>query len=480
MPLSSDFNAPAYLDDPDRVETPQWRGGSVLVVDDEPGMRNFLRRALHRHCALVEATDSAETAEQLRLRCHFDVMILDIRLPGRSGLAWLEELRTEGHRVDVIFITAYADMDTAVAALRLGAADFIIKPFRMEQIVAAVKRCLAQHQLQRENYVLRRPIEQLYTMDGMVGQTPAMHEVCRVIRRVAPTPSTILIEGESGTGKELAARAIHRMSGRAGPFVPVNCSAVAPELLESEFFGHTRGAFTGAQQAREGLFTYANGGTLFLDEISEMPPSMQAKLLRVLEERAIRPVGAERQVPVDVRIVVATNRSLAEMVRAGTFREDLYYRLNVLTIRMPPLRERMEDLPALVRFFTDALAAELGVPPLRFTDEQIESLRAYHWPGNVRELRNVIERALLLGALPADHLGQGADAGKDWHVRTGDDWGYPLGWTLEDVKKHHILRVLNTVDGNKSEAARRLAVSRKTLERKLARWAGGMPDDEER
>ncbi len=478
MSLASGFNPSARVDLPGDTEDLRWGGGSVLVVDDEPGMRNFLQRALARHCALVEVTDSADNAEQLRLRCHFDVMIVDIRLPGRSGVEWLQDLRADGNRTDVVFITAYADLETAVAALRVGAADFILKPFRMEQIVASVKRCMAQRQLARENYVLRRQIDQLYTLEGMVGQTQVMHDLCRLIKRVAPTPSTLLIEGESGTGKELAARSIHRLSGRQGPFVPVNCGAIAPDLLESEFFGHTRGAFTGAQQSREGLFTYANGGTLFLDEISEMPLAMQAKLLRVLEEHAIRPVGAERQVPVDVRIVAATNRALPELVRTGAFREDLYYRLNVLTIRMPSLRERSEDIPTLVQFFADSLAAELGMPPVLFTDEQIAWLRSYHWPGNVRELRNVVERALLLGGMPPDCWEHGSCVLTP-PPSNQQEPGYPLGWTLEEVKKHHIMRVLETVEGNKSEAARRLAVSRKTLERKLALWARGMVDDEE-
>lgn len=478
MSLVSGFNPSIRADPSNDTEGLHWDGGSVLIVDDEPGMRNFLQRALTRYCALVEAADSADTAERLRMRCHFDVMIVDIRLPGRSGVEWLQDLRADGNRTDVVFITAYADLETAVAALRVGAADFILKPFRMEQIVASVKRCLAQRQLTRENHVLRRQIDQLYTLEGMVGQTQVMHDLCHLIKRVAPTPSTILIEGESGTGKELAARSIHRLSGRQGPFVPVNCGAIAPDLLESEFFGHTRGAFTGAQQSREGLFTYANGGTLFLDEISEMSLAMQAKLLRTLEERAIRPVGAERQVPVNVRIVAATNRTLSELVRAGAFREDLYYRLNVLTIRMPPLRERSEDIPTLVRFFTDSLATALGVPPVRFTDEQLAWLRSYHWPGNVRELRNVVERALLLGGMPPDCL-ERASRMPTPPPSNQQDPGYSLGWTLEEVKKHHIMRVLDTVDGNKSEAARRLAVSRKTLERKLAVWGRGVVDEED-
>ena len=266
---------------------------SILVVDDEPGMRNFLERALVKEGAHVEVADSVESAEAVRERCHFDLIIMDIRLPGKNGVEWVESLRSQGCCTDVIFMTAFAELNTAIQALRTGAVDFLLKPFRLEQMVASVRRCLERQQLTRENFLLRRQVDQIYVMDGMIGHSPAIHEVCSIIQRVAPTPSTILIEGESGTGKELAARSIHKMSGRLGPFAPINCGSISPELLESELFGHIKGAFTGAHKSRQGLFSYANGGTLFLDEIGEMPLAMQAKLLRVLEERAIRPVGAE-------------------------------------------------------------------------------------------------------------------------------------------------------------------------------------------
>lgn len=454
------------------------RPASILVVDDEPGIRDFLQRALSRRYGLVDVADSAETAEELCKRCHFDLLIVDIRLPGRSGLAWVQEFCQDGSTMDVIFITAFADIDATISALRAGAVDFMLKPFRLEQILTAVDRCFERRRLARENTALRRQVnsfvDQLYGTSGVVGRGQSMRDVNEVIKRVAPTPTSVLIEGETGTGKELTARAIHKFSGLKGPFVPVNCVAIAPDLFESELFGHTKGAFTGAHQSREGLFSFAAGGILFLDEISEMPIGLQAKLLRVLESRKIRPVGSDRELPVDVRIVTATNRSLIEQVKVGRFREDLFYRLNVVTIRMPPLRERLEDISELLDFLNTTLAQELGVPPISFSDEDIARLRAYRWPGNVRELRNLVERALLLGRLPWDALPTEnalPEASDTSHERGSV---FPTDWTLEQVEQNHMLRVLETAGGNKSEAARRLGVSRKTLERKLRAYADGL------
>ncbi len=446
---------------------------AILAVDDEPGMRNFLLRTLSRRYALVEVVDSAEAAEALRQRCHFDLFIVDIRLPGLSGVEWLQELREQGVRAAVIFMTAYADLETAIAALRAGADDFMLKPFRTEQLVAAVGRCLERRQMQRENFLLRRQVDRLHPVDGIVGQSPAMREVFRVVQRVAPTASTVLIEGETGTGKELVASAIHKLSGRRGELVAVNCGSISPELLESELFGHTRGAFTGAIASRDGLFLYAQGGTIFLDEIGEMPLPMQAKLLRALEEKVVRPVGSDREVPVDARVLAATNQPLARRVAEGRFREDLYYRLNVLSISVPPLRERLEDVPLLAGYFCETLARSLGTGPVVLDHRDMMQLQRYGWPGNVRELRNVIERSLLLGQLPSDCCA-GAQNMSHAAIQLPDQ-GLPLDWTLERVERHHALQVLQACSGNKSAAARRLGVSRKTLERKVAAWlqAGG-------
>ena len=442
---------------------------SALIVDDEPGMRNFLQRALRRRFALVEVAEDTETAEALRQRYHFDLLITDIRLPGKSGVEWVQELRDQGSTAAVIFMTAHADLDTAISALRAGAADFIMKPFRAEQMVAAVERCLENRSMVRENFLLRREVAMMFDTHGMIGECQAITNICDVIKRVAPMPTTVLIEGESGTGKELAARAMHRYSGRSGSFVPINCSAVSGELLESELFGHIKGAFTGAHQAREGLFTYADGGTLFLDEIGEMPLGMQAKLLRVLEERTIRPVGANKEVPVDVRIIAATNRDLEAEVAANRFRQDLYYRLNVLAIRMPALSERMEDIPILAEYFLGKLAAELGIATPQYSPEEIACLRNYHWPGNVRELKNVIERCLLLGKSPSQCIAAESAPVAVAHQISDDP-------SLEVVEKLHILRILDEAGGNKSEASRRLGISRKTLERKLQAWKAADKD----
>ena len=437
---------------------------SVLIVDDEAGIRSFLQKGLASRFGLIEVAEDVETANELRKRCHFDLIIADIRLPGRSGVEWVTELREQGSITEVIFITAYADIETAISALRAGAADFIMKPFRMEQMHASVERCMEKQKFQRENYVLRREVNTHYDSSGMVGDCDSIKNVCHVIKRVAPMSSTVLITGETGTGKELAGRAMHKWSRRSGSFVPINCGAMSAELLESELFGHTRGAFTGAHQSREGLFMYANGGTLFLDEIGEMPLSMQTNLLRVMEQQSIRPVGSNKEYPVDVRVVAATNRDLYEEVKKGNFREDLYYRLDVLSIRMPSLKERLEDLPALVNHFLNMLAGEMGVAKHEIDDNELSLLESYSWPGNIRELKNVIERSLLLNRKPSECMAYVAASVQD-AVEADDSCQ-----KLDEIEKRHIMKVLADADGNKSSAARVLGISRKTLDRKTKIW----------
>ena len=442
------------------VQEAAWKQYSVLVVDDEPGMVSFLQRALTARCGSVDTAGSVEDAAPLLKRRLYDLIVLDIALPGRSGIDWLHDLRDEGFAGDVVLMTAYADLDTAIDALRAGAADFLLKPFSLAQVLNALQRCFERSRLVRENFVLRREVnERAAVVEGVVGESAAMRALCDRLRRIAPTPATVLLTGESGTGKEVAARALHGMSSRAGgPFVPLNCAAIAPELIESELFGHVRGAYTGAQQSREGLFYYARGGTLFLDEVSELPLSAQAKLLRVLEERRIRPVGSEQEIPVDVRVVAATNRDLRAEVAAHRFRQDLYYRLQVVELNLPPLRERVEDIPALLEHFIGLLAPYLGVPRLAPDARALARMSAYDWPGNVRELKNLVERSLILGWFD---LGPEPDSAA----------GVPAGeGSLEAVEKRHILSVLAGCDGNKSEAARRLGISRKTLDRKCQAW----------
>ncbi len=449
---------------------PSQRLRSVLIVDDEAGVVNLLRQGLKPDFSLLETVDNAAAADSLLARCHFDLIIVDVGLPGRSGVDWIAERREQGCTTPVIFLAADAEFDSAVGALRAGASDFILKPFRLDQVQAAVENCMERRRIQRDNFVLHRQLDQIHDRGGIIGSCDTIRGLCEVIKRIAPMPSTVLIHGESGTGKELAARAIHLNSGRPGSFVPVNCASISAELLESELFGHVKGAFTGAIKAREGLFSYAEGGTLFLDEIGEMPLAMQTRLLRVLEDHRIRPVGSNKETAVDVRIVAATNRDLKEGVESGNFREDLYYRLNVLSIRMPSLRERLQDIPELVRHFTTTLAVELGAPVPQVTESELERLRRYDWPGNVRELRNVIERCMLLNNQPSQCL-----SGLGAHREPVDEPQDPSAddLSLEAIERRHILHVLELEGGNKSAAARRLEVSRKTLERKCQAWGVG-------
>ena len=442
-----------------------WPFWSILVVDDEQGMRNFLVKTLLPRCQNVMEAASAEEGAQLLSDHHFDLIILDISLPGKSGVEWLKELREQGYSGEVILITAFADLDTAIEALRAGASDFILKPFRVPQILNAVKHCHERSRLARENYLLKRNLPADAGRGGLVGRSTAMQQLSGSLRRVAAVNSTVLLQGESGTGKELVARALHELSARSpGPFVPVNCASLPPELIESELFGHAKDAFTGASQAREGLFYYAQGGTLFLDEVAELPLPLQANLLRALEDLKIRPVGSQKLVPVNVRIVAATNRSLAGEVAAGRFRKDLYYRLQVVELTLPPLREHKEDIPDLVAHFMDELAPSLGVEPLAISEVEMAYLMQYDWPGNVRELRNLVERSLILGTLNVSAL----------YVQTSGRAAAPdtpLATDLQTLEKAHILSVLDSVQGDKTRAAQLLGISRRTLERRVAEWA---------
>ncbi|AXY01071.1 sigma-54-dependent Fis family transcriptional regulator [Vibrio alfacsensis] len=463
----------------------QYNAFSVLVVDDELGMQAILKKALGKLFSQVDTAGSIEEAEVLRCARHYDLILLDINLPGRSGIEWEEAFEDDDKRADVIFMTGYADLEIAIRALQLGASDFILKPFNLEQMLKAVSRCMDRRLNERMQYVMKRDYQR-YNNSEIIGSSDKTHELKQLITQFAPSRASVLVEGESGTGKELVARGIHQASGRSGPFVPLNCGAIAPELLESELFGHTSGAFTGAKKSREGLFRVANGGTLFLDEIGEMPLSMQASLLRVLEQRTIRPVGSEKEISIDVRIVAATNRNLQEEVNKGHFRSDLYYRLNVLKIEVTPLRERKADLFDLVPYFSNMLTRELGMQAPKWAHEDMEAMSEYEWPGNIRELKNLIERCILLGKPPAHHwreLGgkpvitnapnqteQNDVQPKSIELSEHSGEGYPNTWTLKDVEKAHIQQIVNLHDGNKSAAARDLGVARKTLERKYKEW----------
>jgi len=466
--------APALASAAPEPAPERWPLATVLVVDDEPGMRNFLEKTLAPRVGRVHCAESAEAADAL-LRLHrFDLVVLDIALPGKSGIDWLKDLRAAGNTSEVVLITAFADLDTAIEALRAGAGDFILKPFRVTQILNALRHGLERATLRRENWLLKRSLSQRTpAADGLVGSSLAIRGLQAALQRVAGVDSTVLLAGESGTGKELAALALHRNSARAaGPFVPVNCATLSPGLIDAELFGQApRGADPGTapRRGRDGLFVYAQGGTLFLDEIGELPLAQQATLLRVLEERRIRPVGGEQEIPVDVRIVAATHRRLADEVEAGRFRKDLYYRLQVVEINLPPLRAHKEDMAELVAHFVDTLAPRLGVPPIDVTPDELGYLQQYDWPGNVRELRNLIERSLILGALNVSALYQGLSRQSRGAAGAARP-AVSLTTDLHTLEKQHILAVLDSVGGDKTRAAQLLGISRRTLERRFAEW----------
>jgi len=435
---------------------------SILVVDDEPGMRHFLQRTLGPRCRHVETAADVGRASELLAAGHYDVVVLDNVMNGRRGVDWLAAERASGFFPATILITAYADLETAIQALQAGASDFLLKPFRSNQILNAVARCLERLRLERENHVLRHELransDHILLRDRLIGESPAIRAVRETLARVAPLPSSVLLTGQSGTGKEVAARMIHALSPRAAkPFVPVNCAAIPADMVETELFGHIKGAFTGAHQSREGLFLHARGGTLFLDEIGELPLPIQAKLLRVLEDRRIRPLGAEREVAVDVRLIFATNADLEKAVAAGRFRADLLYRINVMTIHMPPLCDRGDDMHDLAALFMAKLAQQLGTPPVPITPEVRAEFAAYDWPGNVRELRNTVERALILGRFAFDTAAAVAVAAPE---------------TLADLERRAILAALAACAGDREAAALRLGISRKTIDRRLADWHG--------
>lgn len=434
---------------------------SILIVDDEPGMRNFLVKTLRPLCRLVDEAENTEAARACLNTRQYDVMILDNIMPGQKGLDWLAEQRQDGGFTDTILITAYADLQTAIDALRAGASDFVLKPFRSNQILNALRRCIETARLKRENMLLRRELENTglgrRRRRELVGQSPRISEVLALLERVQQVSTPVLITGASGTGKEVAARHLHARSNRSkAPFVPVQCGAIPADVIEYELFGHAPGAFPGAPAGREGLLASAQGGTVFFDEVSELSPSAQSALLRVLEDGRIRPIGTERAVQLDVRFVMSTSRSLADAVAASRFREDLLFRINVVEVQMPLLCERDTDVVELAELFLSEIAAQLQLPPLELPAGVKSALLRHGWPGNIRELRNFIERSLIFGRFPLDTLAPPQPA---------------AGITpLDEVERREILNALEAVAGNRSEAARQLGVSRKTIDRKCAAW----------
>jgi two-component system, NtrC family, response regulator PilR len=371
----------------------------ILIVDDEPSLREVLGIALSGEGHDVTEADSLGAARGLLKSVErFHLVITDLKLPDGSGLEVLREVKARSTETQVIVVTAFATAETGVEAMKLGAYDYIFKPFSMNELMAQIEKALEKADLVRENRALRQELAGRYRVGNLLlGQSEPMLQVAGLVEKVAAGKATVLIQGASGTGKEVCARAIHFNSARANkPFVAVNCGAIPEALMESELFGHVKGAFTGADRDRLGTIPAANGGTLFLDEIGELPLPLQVKLLRVLQERTVKPVGGSRELPVDIRVIAATNRDLAELVKAGHFREDLFYRLNVIPIQLPSLDERREDIPMLAEHFAQKFARELGLPPFTFTEQAMTRIQAGHYPGNVRQLENIMERAVTL------------------------------------------------------------------------------------
>jgi two-component system response regulator AtoC len=471
-----------------QTEATRDRRGSVLVVDDEDGVRESIRLVLEGNCDILEARDGARAIEILQTR-EVDVVMLDQRMPGETGITVLPRIRALDPTIVVVLATAVRDVRTAVEAMRLGAYDYLVKPFDVDDIVMLVQRALEKRMLERQVLRLRSALAGGgvdpgdRTFHGMVGRHPEMARIYQLITQIAETPTTVLITGESGTGKELVARAIHQRSARAAqPFVAVNVAALPDALVESELFGHEKGAFTGAHARKLGKFELAHGGTIFLDEIGCLRLDLQTKLLRALQEREIERLGGLRPVPIDVRVVAATNVNLRQAVRNHAFREDLYYRLNVVPIHVPPLRERRQDIPFLVEHFVRKIARECRREVDGVSAGALEVLTRYDWPGNVRELENVIHRAVVLAGGPVVML---RDVPLDVAMpetgsRLTEDSGLPLREACDQFERQYVLRVLERVQWNVSRAARLLGVHRNTVLTKLSVWGIQRPGSESR
>lgn len=442
----------------------------ILVVDDEDNIRRVLTDVLLEEGHHIDAVATGEAGLKALDTDVYDVVLLDINLPGISGMDVLSVAQSRQWDAEFIVMTAFGSIDTAVEAMRLDAFDYLRKPLKTPELLLVVERALRHRSMTRELASLRSRVPETLSR-VIVGRSAAMRRVMDLVERVAPTRATVLISGETGTGKELVARAVHELSDRSrAPFIPVNCSALTETLLESELFGHVRGAYTGATQNRRGLFETASGGTLLLDEISTVSPPIQVKLLRVLQERTIQRVGSHDPIKVDFRLVAATNTDLAERVEEGSFREDLFYRLNVFPIEVPPLRERPEDIPALAGHFRQRFAEENGVEAPGISSETLSRMSAYEWPGNVRELENLIERAVIM------HPGARTipfEPRRRKPVSDGDTLLDSAGeeqWDLDRLEREYILRVLDHVQWHQSAAADILGVNRRTLYRKLNRY----------
>ena len=454
----------------------------VLVVDDDRRMRRTLQILIERMgLESAAAADASEAREHLR-STKFDLVLTDLKMPDATGIGLLEEIRAQQPQLPVILITAYGTIQTAIEAMRKGASDYVLKPFDNEDLELVIRRALELRRVRSENLFLKQQVGEPWVAEEMFLALPSMHDVAEMIAKVAPSSSAVLLTGETGTGKELAAHCIHAQGPRRDRlFVPLNCAALPGELLEAELFGHARGAFTGADRERQGKFEVADGGTLFLDEIGDMPLSLQAKLLRVLEDAVVEPLGTNKRVPVDVRIISATNQNLGEAIAAKRFRGDLYYRLNTFELYLLPLRERAADIDVLAPFFLDRFAREIGKGPMRLADEALALLRDYDWPGNVRELRNLMERAAVLSVEPVvtDRFFRAmiqvsetsrSPAGNVIEEPLDSEADLPLIEAVERFERRKILHALDATNDNKAEAARRLGISERNLWYKLKKY----------
>jgi DNA-binding NtrC family response regulator len=451
---------------------------SILIVEDEPKLRRLLELQLAEDGFQCRTAPEAEMGLQLLNQEAFDLIVTDFKLPGMSGLEFLQAVKRVNANLPVVIMTAYGTVESAVEAMKAGASDYVLKPFSLAELVLVIRKELATHQLREENRSLREALGRRYEYKNIVARSDKMQAVLALVERVAPTNATVLIGGESGVGKDLIARAIHEHSQRAsGPFIKINSTAIPETLLESELFGYEKGAFSGATSSKPGKFELADKGTLFLDEIGDVPPAIQVKLLRVLQDREFERLGGTRTHKVDVRLIAATNRDLRAALEEGTFRGDLYYRLNVVAIDIPPLRERKEDIPALAEFFLEKFARESGKQVSSLTPQALQQLVDFHWPGNVRELENTLERSVMLST------GTVLDA-SDIHLdnqppRSAIETApvLPPDVTLEQWEEEIIREALRRANGNKSQAARSLGLTRNALRYRLSKM--GVADSSE-
>lgn len=446
---------------------------SVLVVDDEPGMREFLEIMLTKEGYEVSIASNGEEAIEKIGKESFDLAIVDIQMPGINGIEVLRNTREKNYNTTIIMITAFASHESAIEAMKLGAYDYITKPFKIDEIKLVIKKSLDKNVLEKENTRLKKELDTKYGFENFIGSSNSIQQIFSLINRVSELNVNVLISGESGTGKELVARAVHYSGSRKdGPFIPVNCGAIPETLIESEFFGHSKGAFTGATRDKKGLFEEANGGTIFLDEIGDLPIHLQVKLLRVLEEKKVRPLGKTESVSIDVRIISATNKNLEQEIMDNKFREDLFYRLNVIKVAMPPLRERKDDIPMLALHFLHKFATEMDKKITGISNEALEELEKYHYPGNIRELENIIARCVALETneiIKKDSLPKLNTEGDYIDLTDTLNAKDSIDLVLGDVEKQIIENALKSSRGNKSETAKMLGITLRSLRYRLAK-----------